>query len=124
MGGTMTDFLFIRDLLVRTVLGVSEEERRDRQDVMVSIQMETDTSAPGRSDEIQDAVNYRTISKKILALAERSQFQLVERFAEEIATLCLEDPRVRHVSVTVEKPGALRFARTVGVIVQRGRENA
>jgi D-erythro-7,8-dihydroneopterin triphosphate epimerase len=120
----MADILFIQDLLVRTIIGVSEDERRDRQDVLVSVQLETDTSAPGRSDEMRDAVNYRTISKNIIALAEGTNYVLVERFAEEIALLCLQDQRIRNVTVTVEKPGALRFARTVGVTIQRGRENA
>jgi len=116
----MTDTLFIKDLLVRTVLGVSDEERRDKQDVLISVVMETDASAPGKSDDVADAVNYRTVSKNILALAERSQFRLVERFAEEIAALCLREPRVKRVRVTVEKPGALRFARSAGVTIERG----
>jgi D-erythro-7,8-dihydroneopterin triphosphate epimerase len=115
----MTDTLFIDDLLVRTVLGVTNEERRDKQDVLISIEMETDTSAPGKSDDLSDAVNYRTISKNILALAERSQFRLVERFAEEVAALCLRERRVKRVRVTVEKPGALRFAQSVGTTIER-----
>jgi FolB domain-containing protein len=117
----MADILIIKDLLVRTVLGVSEEERRDKQDVQISVALVTDTSAPGKSDDIADAVNYRTISKKILALAEQSHFHLIERLAEEIASLCLEEPRVSGVRVTVEKPGALRFARSVCVIIERSR---
>jgi D-erythro-7,8-dihydroneopterin triphosphate epimerase len=120
----MPDTLFINDLLVRTVLGVSEEERRDRQDVLISLELETDTSAPGQSDELVDAVNYRTISKKVLALAEQAEFHLVERFAEEVARVCLEDVRVRSVSVTMVKPGALRFARSVGICIHRARNNA
>jgi dihydroneopterin aldolase/D-erythro-7,8-dihydroneopterin triphosphate epimerase len=120
----MTDTLFIKDLLVRTVLGVTDEERRDKQDVLISVALETDTSAPAKSDDLADAVNYRTLSKEILALAERSQFRLVERFAEEVAALCLREPRVKRVRVTVEKPGALRFARTVGVTIERGAGGA
>jgi dihydroneopterin aldolase/D-erythro-7,8-dihydroneopterin triphosphate epimerase len=116
----MTDTLFIQDLRVRTVLGVSDEERREKQDVLISVTLETDTSAPAKSDDLADAVNYRTIAKQILALADRSQFHLAERFAEEIAALCLMETRVKRVRVTVEKPGALRFARTVGVTVERG----
>jgi FolB domain-containing protein len=115
----MTDTLFIHDLLVRTVLGVTDEERRDKQDVLISIAMETDASLPAKSDDLADAVNYRTVSKDVLALAERSQFRLAERFAEEIAALCLRDPRVKRARVTVEKPGALRFARSVGVTIER-----
>ena len=116
----MTDVLFIKDLLVRTVLGVSDEERRDKQDILISVVMETDTSAPGQSDDVADTVNYRTVSKDILALAEHSQFRLVERFAEEIAALCLREPRVQRVRVTVEKPGSLRFAQSAGVTIERG----
>jgi dihydroneopterin aldolase/D-erythro-7,8-dihydroneopterin triphosphate epimerase len=117
----MADSLIIKDLLVRTVIGVAEEERRDKQDVLVTIALVTDTSAPGKSDDIADAVNYRTITKKILALAENNNFHLIERFAEEIATVCLAEPRVAGVRVTVEKPGALRFARSVCVTIERGR---
>jgi D-erythro-7,8-dihydroneopterin triphosphate epimerase len=120
----MSDTLFIRDLLIRTVLGISIEERRDRQDVLVSLQLEADTSAAGQSDDLEDAVNYRTVSKKILALADHAHMHLVEHFAEEIARVCLEDPRVRAVTVTVEKPGALRFARSVGVTIRRDRGDA
>jgi len=117
----MADTLIIKDLLVRTVLGVAEEERRDKQDALVSIALFTDTAVPGKTDKIEDAVNYRTIAKRILALAEQSNFRLVERFAEEIAALCMEEARVTGVRVTVEKPGALRFARSVGVTIERGR---
>jgi D-erythro-7,8-dihydroneopterin triphosphate epimerase len=117
----MTDTLVIKELLVRTVLGVTADERRDKQDVLVSVALETDTSTPGKTDDITDAVNYRTISKQILALAEKSSVHLIERFAEEIASLCLEDPRVERARVTVEKPGALRFARSVCVTIARGR---
>jgi D-erythro-7,8-dihydroneopterin triphosphate epimerase len=117
----MTDTLIIKDLLVRTVIGVSAEERRDKQDVVISVTLETDTSAPGTSDDIADAVNYRTITKRILALAEKNAYHLIERFAEEIASICLEEPRVSGVRVTVEKPGALRFARSVSVTIARER---
>ncbi|MBN2086649.1 MAG: dihydroneopterin aldolase [Anaerolineales bacterium] len=116
----MTDTLIIKDLLVRTVLGVGDEERRDKQDALISIALITDTAIPGKSDKIEDAVNYRTITKQVLALAEQSDYRLIERFAEEIAALCLEDSRVQGVRVTVEKPGALRFARSVCVTIERG----
>jgi D-erythro-7,8-dihydroneopterin triphosphate epimerase len=119
----MSDEIFIKDLLVRTVLGIDEEERRDKQDVLVSVSLETETYASGRSDNIEDSVNYRTVSKRILALAEESQSHLVEQFAEKIAAICLEEPRVRRVRVTAEKPGALRFARSVGVTIERGRNH-
>ena len=117
----MTDTIEIQDLLVRAVIGVSEEERRDRQDVLISVTLETDTSLPGKTDDLADAVNYRTITKNIPSLAEGSAFRLVERLAEEIASLCLAEERVAAVRVAVAKPGALRFARSVRVTIERGR---
>ena len=85
----MTDTLIIKGSRpVRTVLGVGDEERRDKQDALISIALITDTSIPGKTDKIEDAVNYRTITKRVLALAEQSNYRLIERFAEEIAARC------------------------------------
>ena len=115
------DRIVIRDLLVRGIVGINAKERRDRQDILINVTMWADTRPAAASDDIADAVNYRTIAKRILALAEQSNFRLVERFAEEIAAVCLEEPRVKGVRVTVEKPGALRFARSVSVTIERGQ---
>jgi dihydroneopterin aldolase / 2-amino-4-hydroxy-6-hydroxymethyldihydropteridine diphosphokinase len=117
----MTDQIQIKDLLLRAIIGINEEERRNRQDVLVNITLHADTRAAGRSDDIADAVNYRTLTKRIITLVENSQFYLVEKLAAEIAALCLNDPRVEQADVRVEKPGALRFARSVGVEIQRTR---
>ncbi|MBI1880210.1 MAG: dihydroneopterin aldolase, partial [Chloroflexi bacterium] len=76
------------------------------------------------SDDVADTVNYRTITKQIIKLVEESQFYLVEKMALEITNICLADPRVERAVVTVEKPGALRFARSVGVTVDRTRAEA
>jgi dihydroneopterin aldolase/2-amino-4-hydroxy-6-hydroxymethyldihydropteridine diphosphokinase len=117
----MTDQIQIRDLLLRTVIGINDEERRNRQDVLINITLRTDTRVAGASDNIQDAVNYRTVTKRIVELVEGSQFYLVEKMASEIAAICLQDPRVEGATVRVEKPGALRFARSVGVEIERTR---
>jgi D-erythro-7,8-dihydroneopterin triphosphate epimerase len=117
------DQINIKDLHLRTVIGINEEERRDRQDVLINIVMDVDVRRAGESDDIDDAVNYRTITKRIIQLVENSQFYLVEKMAAEIAAICLSDPRVDHARVTVEKPGALRFARSVGVTIERGRDD-
>ena len=117
------DQINIKDLHLRAVIGINEEERRDRQDVLINIVMEVDVRRAGESDDIDDAVNYRTITKRIIQLVENSQFYLVEKMAAEIAAICLSDPRVDHARVTVEKPGALRFARSVGVTIERGRDD-
>ncbi|MFQ5747735.1 MAG: dihydroneopterin aldolase [Gemmatimonadota bacterium] len=117
----MTDTLFIRDLLVRLVIGVNDWERKDRQDVLINVELDADCAPAGRSDEFAKAVDYRAITKGILELAEGSAFLLVEALAERIAALCLEDERVERVRVRVEKPGALRFADGVGVEIERER---
>jgi dihydroneopterin aldolase/2-amino-4-hydroxy-6-hydroxymethyldihydropteridine diphosphokinase len=117
----MTDQIQIKDLLLRAIIGINDEERRNRQDVLINITLHADTRAAGRSDDMADAVNYRTLTKRIIALVEGSSFYLVEKLAAEIAALCLDDPRVEQADVRVEKPGALRFARSVGVEIQRTR---
>jgi FolB domain-containing protein len=117
----MTDQILIKDLLLRTIIGINDEERRDRQDVLLNITLFADTRAAGASDDIEDAVNYRTIAKRAIQLVEGSRFFLVEKLAAEIVAICLEDPRVERARVRVEKPGALRFARSVGVEIERGR---
>ena len=119
----MSDQIQIKDLLLRTIIGINDEERRNRQDVLINITLDTDLCAAGRSDDINDAVNYRSLTKSIIQLVENSQFYLVEKLAAEIAGLCLNDPRVVRAIVTVEKPGALRFARSVGVTIYRTRED-
>jgi FolB domain-containing protein len=118
------DQIHIKDLHLRTVIGINAEERRDRQDVLVNIVMDVDMQRAGETDDIGDAVNYRTITKRIIQLVENSQFYLVEKMAAEIAAICLSDPLVEGARVTVEKPGALRFARSVGVTIERGRDDA
>ena len=120
----MTDTIEIRDLLLRTIIGINPDERVNRQDVLLNIALEADLRAAARSDNIEDAVNYRTITKSIIELVEQSRFQLVEALAEAVSTLCLRDERVTRVRVSVQKPGALRFAASVGVSIERSREVA
>ncbi len=115
----MRDVIEIHDLLVRTIIGVNDWERRERQDVVINIRMYTDTRRAGATDNIEDALNYRTVAKRIIGLTESSRFYLVERLAEEIARVCIQEFGVPRVEVRVEKPGALRFARSVGVCIER-----
>jgi len=120
----MADLILIRDLLVRAIIGVNDDERASRQDVLLNLTLETDARPAAASDDIADALNYRTIAKAVIALVEGSQCHLVERLAQEVADLCLHDPRVQAVTVRVEKPGALRFARSVGIEIRRVRQDA
>lgn len=121
----MADEIRINGLHLRTIIGINGEERRDRQDVLISLVLFVDTRTAGRTDDIADApVNYRTLTKRVITRVEASEFHLIERLAEEIARLCLEEQAVERVRVEVEKPGALRFARSVSVVIERGRGDA
>lgn len=115
------DRILIEGLTARCIIGINHDERRERQDVLIDIDLYADMRAPGRSDDIKDAVNYRDIKKKVLGFVESSSFHLIEALAEEIARVCLEHPSVERVRVRVDKPSALRFTRTVGVEISRGR---
>jgi FolB domain-containing protein len=116
------DRILIKDLRVRCIIGVNPEERREKQDVVINVTLWADLRAAGRSDRFEDTVDYRGIKKRIYEMVEGSEYYLVEALAERAAGICLEDGRVERVEVRVEKPAALRFARTVGVEIERGRE--
>ncbi len=117
------DRIIISDLLARTIIGVREDERKDKQDVLINLSLDVDLQQAGRSDRLEDSVDYRDLNKKILRLVEGSKFYLVEALAQAIADLCLEHPSIREARVRVEKPGALRFARSVGGEITRARRS-
>ena len=115
------DQIFIKDLLIRGVIGISEREREQPQDILVNVVMEADIHSAGKSDNVEESVNYRTVAKKILTHVEQVQRYTVEALATDIAGIILEDPRVESVRVRVEKPGAVRFSKSVGVEIERKR---
>jgi len=115
------DRILIRDLRARTIIGVRDWERREKQEVILNIILTLDLSNAMRSDDLADSVDYSAIKKRILDMVEESSFHLCERLASHIAEICLEFPRVQEVEVTVDKPGALRFARSVAVQITRER---
>lgn len=116
------DVIEIKDLLVRGIVGINPDERSQPQDIVVNVRIWADTRPAAASDSIEDTVNYRTVSKAIIQHIQDGSPMLLERLAEELATLCLEtDQRIGEVQVSVEKPGALRFARSVGVTIRRAR---
>lgn len=117
------DKVIIKDLLVRGIIGINDWERKNKQDILINIVIFSDLHKAGMSDDIIDSVNYRTISKKVIALAEQASRLTVEALANDIAQLCLDESGVEKVNVRVEKPGALRFAKSVGVEIERAREN-
>ena len=117
------DQITIRDLQFRCVIGTGREERREKQDVLAQITLHMDLREAGRTDAIEDTLDYKGLKKEILAMAEVSRFHLIEALAQRMAEICLAHEKVERVEIVVEKPGALRFARTVSVRIVRGRDD-
>jgi FolB domain-containing protein len=120
---TTIDHIEISDLHLRAIIGINADEREKRQDVLINITLDVDTYPAALSDDIADAANYRTITKNVIEMVESSRFFLLERLAAVIARICLAEQRVERVQVSVEKPSALRFAASVGVTIERTRED-
>jgi FolB domain-containing protein len=118
----MKDKVIIKDLLARGIIGVNDWEREKAQEILINLEIEADLRAAGQSDDIDDAVNYRTVAKLAQKHAESAGRLTVEALAEDIAIICLEQEGVLAVKVRIEKPGAVRFAKSVGVEIYRGHE--
>lgn len=116
-----SDRIHIRELHARCIVGIFPHEREVRQDVFLNITLEADLKKACRSDRIEDTVDYKGLKRAILEMVEQSEFYLIERLAEAVAEICLGHPAVERVTVSVDKPGALRFARSVAVEIQRSR---
>lgn len=117
------DRIILKDLLVRGIIGINPDERVNQQDILVNVTLWADTRAPGASDRVEDTVNYRTIAKAIIAHIEQAAPYLVEKLAADLIRCCFEiDQRIAAIELSVEKPGAIRFARSVGLILYRTRD--
>ncbi len=115
------DKIHIRDLQARCIIGIYPGERREKQDVTVNITLHADLTKACENDQIEDTVDYKSIKKNVLAMVEDSSSFLLENLAEQAARICLEDERVLKVDVVVDKPSALRFAKSVAVEITRER---
>jgi FolB domain-containing protein len=113
------DKVEVRDLLVRGVIGVNDWEREVEQDILVNLTLFADLRAAAAEDDIDDTVNYRTVAKAVIEHIKTHEPFTVEALAADIARICLSQPNVTRARVRVEKPGALRFARSVGVEIER-----
>jgi FolB domain-containing protein len=116
------DKIIIKDLLVRGIIGVNDWEREHPQDILINIEVEADLKKAGESDNIEDSVNYRTLAKKVIAHSEKASRLTVEALAADIAKICVAEHGVISARVRVEKPGAVRFAKSVGVEIERHRD--
>ena len=115
------DRIFLRDLRLSCTIGVNDWEREVRQDVTLDLDLDLDLAEAGRKDDLSLTVDYKVIRDRVETLVTRSSFFLIEALAERVAEACLTDPGVKRVRVRVEKPGALRATRTVGVEIVRGQ---
>lgn len=113
--------ILLRDLSIQGVIGISDKERSNTQEILVNIELWGNFSKAFQSDSIYDCINYRTVAKKIQAYVRQIGRHTVEALANDLITLCLEEDGVLKASVTVEKPGAVRNAKSVGVQLVRDR---
>lgn len=113
------DTIFLRDLRVETIVGVWDWERKIRQTVSIDLEMAADIHRAAASDSLDDTLNYKLVAKRVQQFVAESSFQLVETLAENIAEVVLSDFDVPWVEVRVNKPGAIRGARDVGVKIRR-----
>jgi 7,8-dihydroneopterin aldolase/epimerase/oxygenase len=113
------DIVYVHDLRVETVIGVYDWERQVRQTVVIDIDMMADISAAAKTDRIEDALNYKAVAKRLIAFVSSSNFYLVETLAEHVATLVMSEFRVPWVRLRINKEGAVRGAKGVGVIIER-----
>jgi FolB domain-containing protein len=115
------DKVIIKNLLARGIIGVNDWERKRPQNILINITIFADTRRAAETDSLEDCVNYSTMSKKILAHAESINRLTVEALANDLAKICLQEEGVQTVIVRVEKPGAVRFAESVGVEIERSK---
>ena len=117
------DQVHIVDLQLRCIIGIYPEERQEKQDVILNITLYADLRQAGNTDDLRDTVDYKSVKQAVRTLVEGSSFKLVEKLASEVARVCLEPALVKKVQVRIDKPGALRFARSVAVEIMRIKDN-
>lgn len=115
------DKVIIKNLTARGIIGVNDWEREKPQEILINIELFGDLRKPGKTDDVEDSINYRTVAKNAQRLAETCERLTVEALAADIAQVCLQIERVQRAVVRVEKPGAVRFAESVGVEIERSR---
>lgn len=118
------DIIYLRDLRIDTVIGIYDWERRMKQTVILDIEMGTDIRAAANSDNIEDTLNYKDVAKRIMSFVGNSEFELVEALAEKVTEIILSEFNTPWVKLTLNKKGAVRGVRDVGVIIERGNIRA
>ncbi len=119
MSGLENDIVFIQNLEIQTIIGIHPRERTTPQTVLISLELQTETAAAAAGDDIGDAVDYETLTRRVTDFVSHAEFQLIETLAENIAALVLENIAVKLITVEVQKPNAIDNAGTVGVRIHR-----
>lgn len=117
------DIIYLHNLQIETVIGIFEWERRVKQTVSFDLDMAADVRQAAASDSIQDTLDYKKVAKRLIEFVGHSEFHLVETLAERVAQLVLMEFNVRWVRLRLNKQGAIRGARDVGVIIERGKKD-
>ena len=112
----------IRDLRLRTFIGINDDEKKNQQDVVINIRIHYHAQKAVTFNVIEEALNYRTITKKVITLVEQNRFLLLERMTDEVLSLVMEHPQVMWADVTIDKPHALRFSDSVSISLSARRE--
>ena len=117
------DRILIEGLRFHCIIGINDWERVAKQPIEINLTLYADLSKAAETDDVEDTVNYRTVSQSIRDFVEGSSFGLVEKLTDGVARLCLQDARVQRVDVRLRKPGALRLGRSVGLDITRTRDD-
>jgi len=115
------DIVFIEDLRIDTIIGIYDWERETKQTISLDIEMVADNVKPASTENIDDALNYKAVAKRLIAFTEESQFQLVETLSERLASIILDEFNVPWVKLKLSKLGAVTGSRSVGVIIERSQ---
>jgi len=114
------DIVYIRELKIETVIGIFDWERSIRQKVILDLEMVADIQAAAETDQIAQALDYNAVSQRVIQFVEGSEFKLIETLAERVASLVLEEFSVPWLRLRLSKPGAVKGAKDVGVLLERG----
>ena len=115
------DTIFLRDLEIDATIGIFEWEKRIKQKVRIDLEMAADIAKAAASDSIEDTLDYKAISKRIIQFVEESSYELIETLIEKIAEILLKEFKIPWVRITLSKPSAVRGSRDVGIVIERGK---
>ena len=118
-GIKMEDTIYIKDLRIKTIIGIFDWERKVKQEVSIDLEFPFDCKKAAATDAIEDATDYKAIAKGVIKFVEESSFQLQETLAENIAELVKNDYGIKSIKLRVSKPGAIRGAKDVGLTIYR-----